>query len=85
MTFWSFLGVFIVIGLVIKYWWVLALGLVAFGAVKLLEANAQRRAMEAGRRQHQHALLRARADQHHDWAQCGDLRGTYGQYPPVSL
>jgi hypothetical protein len=74
--------VLLVVGVLVKFWWVilLVLGVTVAGVVLWLwsmRLDERDRATHADR-----AALVARADKQHAWVLTGDDRGLYGDYPP---
>ncbi|MFC9518852.1 hypothetical protein ACFTSD_24220 [Nocardiaceae bacterium NPDC056970] len=84
-SFWAIFGVLFVLGLIIKYWWVivsvLAVVALGYGGVKWLERHQGRKAAAARAR----ADVAARADYEHQQYLAGNPVGLYGQYPPPEL
>jgi hypothetical protein len=72
------IGVLFVVGLIIRYFWWIALVVVAVIAYKRAPVWwAQYQAAQAAERDRL-AAIAARADQQHAWVLAGDPRGTYG-------
>lgn len=85
----GFLLVLFVIALIVEFfWWIVGVLVVvacSVGAVALVVMLMSHASASAKDRDRRIAALVARAEQQHRWCQEGDLRGIYGQYPPVSL
>lgn len=81
-TGWKIFGALLVMGLIIRYWW-LILGLAGLGAITygcvLWWQNRQQRITETRRH---HAELTARAHYEHQLYLQGDPAGIYGRYHP---
>jgi UPF0716 family protein affecting phage T7 exclusion len=74
--------VLLMLGIVVKFWWLFLLVL-AFAAAGFLLWGVLTRQDAAFDRQHrEHAAMTARADEQHAWFMAGDDRGIYGAYPP---
>ena len=68
-------GTLLLVGFVLKYWWLIALVVAAIAAWKCApEMWARHQAAVAAERRR----LAALADQQHAWVLAGDPRGTYG-------
>ncbi len=71
-------GTLLLVGFVLKYWWLIALVVAAVAAWKHApEVWARHQAAVAAERRRFAAIV-ARADQQHAWVLAGDPRGTYG-------
>jgi hypothetical protein len=71
-------GTLLLVGFVLKYWWLIALVVAAVAACKYApEVWARHQAAVAAERRRL-AAIAARADQQHAWVLAGDPRGTYG-------
>jgi hypothetical protein len=80
-------GVFrilLVLGFVVKFWWLLLLVLAFAAAGFGLWCVTTRQDAKLERKHRQRAALVARADQQHAWILAGDDRGLYGEYPPLA-
>jgi hypothetical protein len=82
----------IVVGTIIRYWWVIALvvGLVLLGFLLYRFAGWLGRRLDASERRRQAAAdelaaIARRADMQHAWVLAGDDRGIYGDYPPAAV
>lgn len=80
---WTLFGVLLAIGLVIAYWYLIAMvaaGVLAFFAIRqLLREREEHRDWRA---QYQADVTR-RADYEHQQFLAGRPDGVYGQYPPI--
>jgi hypothetical protein len=78
------IGVLFVVGLIIRYWWLIALvvaAVILYRRAPVWWARYQAaRVVERDRL----AAIIARADQQHAWVMAGDERGTYGRYTPAA-
>ncbi|MDH6279554.1 hypothetical protein [Prescottella agglutinans] len=83
--FWVIFGVLFVLGLIIKFWWVIVTILViaglAYGGVKWWRRHQAREAAAAQER----ANIAARAEYEHQHYLAGDDIGIYGQYQPPEI
>ena len=71
-------GTLLLVGFVLKYWWLIALVVAVIAACKYApEMWARHQAAVAAERRRR-AAIAARADEQHAWVLTGDLRGTYG-------
>ena len=71
-------GTLLLVGFVLKYWWLIALVVTAIAACKYApEVWARHQAAVAAERRRL-AAVAVRADQQHAWVLAGDPRGTYG-------
>ncbi|MEE6167675.1 MULTISPECIES: hypothetical protein [unclassified Mycolicibacterium] len=75
-------GVLVLVGLVIKYWWVVALALFAVWVWRSAPKAWARHQAAVAAENRRLAAIAARADQQHAWALAGDPRGTYGEFVP---
>jgi hypothetical protein len=73
------IGTLLLVGFVLKYWWVIALVLAVIVAWKSASGIWARHQAAVAAEQHRVAAIAARADQQHAWALAGDPRGTYGE------
>jgi hypothetical protein len=76
------LRVFLLVGFVVKFWWLILLVVAVVGAGFLLWGVATRQVDELEQQRGEQAALAARADQQHSWILVGDDRGVYGDYRP---
>ncbi|MDT5321807.1 MAG: hypothetical protein QOD88_4329 [Mycobacterium sp.] len=76
------LRVFLLVGFVVKFWWLILLVLAVVGAGFLLWAVVTRQDAELGRQRREQSALAARADEQHAWVLAGDDRGVHGEYRP---
>jgi len=73
------IGTLLLVGFMLKYWWLIALVvLAAVAAWKYVPKVWAGRQAALGAEQRRHAAIAARADQQHQWVLAGDPRGTYG-------
>lgn len=80
------IGTLLLVGLMLKYWWLIALVVCAVVCAVVVwkrapgwcQVWAEQRVAEGKRV----AAIQQRAEQQHAWVLAGDPRGTYGQYPP---
>ena len=72
------IGTLLLVGFVLKYWWLIALTLAAVAAWKHGPGWWAGRQATVAAEQRRHAAIAARADQQHQWVLAGDPRGTYG-------
>lgn len=83
--FWAIFGGLFVLGLIIKFWWVIVAVLViaglAYGGAKWWQRH---QAQEAAAAQ-EHANIAARAEYEHRQYLAGDDIGLYGQYQPPQI
>jgi hypothetical protein len=81
---WQLIGTLLLVGLMLKYWWFIALVVAAVIAYKRAPVWwAQYQAAQAAERDRLAAIV-ARADQQHSWTLAGDPRGTYGAEATVA-
>ena len=75
---WQLIGTLLLVGFMLKYWWLIALVLAAVAVWKFGPGVWARHeaAMKAERQRL--AAIAARADEQHAWVMAGDPRGTYG-------
>ena len=71
-------GTLLLVGFVLKYWWLIALVLAAVAEWKYVPKVWAGRQAALAAEQRRHAAIAARADQQHQWVLAGDPRGTYG-------
>jgi hypothetical protein len=71
-------GTLLLLGFVLKYWWVIALVLAVIAAWKYAPGIWARHQAAVAAEQRRLAAIAARADQQHAWIMAGDPRGTYG-------
>jgi hypothetical protein len=72
------IGTLLLVGFVLKYWWLIALTLAAVAAWKYVPKVWAARQAALAAEQRRHAAIAARADQQHQCMLAGDPRGTYG-------
>jgi hypothetical protein len=72
------IGTLLVVGFVLKYWWLIALVGAVFFAVKYGPGIYRQQQATAAARRRMLDAVAARADQQHAWVLAGDPRGTYG-------
>jgi len=72
------IGTLLLVGFMLKYWWLIALTLAAVAAWKHGPGSCAGRPATVAAEQRRHAAIAARADQQHQWVLAGDPRGTYG-------
>jgi hypothetical protein len=70
--------ILLLLGLVVKFWWLVLLVLVAAGAGLLLWGVVTRHDARVAAEHREQAALVARAEQQHARVLAGDDRGTYG-------
>jgi hypothetical protein len=78
------IGTLLLVGFVLKYWWLIALVLAAVAAWKHVPRWWARHQATVDDEKRRLAAIAARADQQHQCVLAGDPRGTYGDYPPVA-
>lgn len=74
----AFTGLF-VLGLIVKFWWVVALIGVGYCGYQACRWHQ----VDLAERRHRDQLTAARADWEHQQFQAGNSVGWYGQYPPA--
>jgi hypothetical protein len=79
------LRILLLLGFVVKFWWLILLVLAVVGAGFLLWGVLTRQDAELDRQRREQSALAARADEQHAWVLADDDRGTFGQYPPAAL
>jgi len=73
------IGTLLLIGFMLRYWWLIALVLAVIAAWKHApQVWAGHQAAQAAE-QRRLAAIAARADRQHAWTLAGDPRGTYGE------
>jgi hypothetical protein len=72
------IGTLLVVGFVLKYWWLIALVAAVVLAVKYGPGIYRQQQAAAAARRRMLDAVAARADQQHAWVLAGDPRGTYG-------
>jgi hypothetical protein len=77
--------VLLLIGFVMKFWWVIAAVLVVALAGAALWLCTTRHAAELERRRRAQAAIAARADEQHAQVLARDERGIYGKYVPTQI
>jgi hypothetical protein len=76
---WQFIGTLLLMGLMLKYWWLIALVIGAVVAWRVAPGVWHRHRVAVAAEQQRLAELSARADEQHRWVMQGDLeRGVYG-------
>lgn len=81
---WAAIGLVLVLGLAIKYWWIVV-GVAIFYAVhrSYMARDAARYAAQVAETERRARLIAA-ADEQHAWVYEGDPRGTFGEgYVPI--
>jgi hypothetical protein len=81
---WQFIGTLLLVGFLIKYWWLVALVLPAVAVWKFGPGWWRRYQTSVAVEEQRLAAIIARADQQHAWVLAGDPRGAYGDYPPAA-
>jgi hypothetical protein len=82
----QFIVLLLAVGLVVRYWWLVAavVGMIVAAYWARLAVDRHLAGVAAQRRRL--AGLAARADRQHNWVMQGDPRGTYGdEYPAVTV
>ena len=82
---WRLIGLLVLVGVGVKYWWVIVVAGLAVFAYRALSREAAREAARRKAEIARTAAISARADQEHNWVMQGDERRFYGQYPPADL
>ena len=75
---WQFIGTLLLVGLLIKYWWLVALVLVAVAVWRFGPGWWRQYQASSAAEERRLTAIAARADQQHAWVLAGDPRGTYG-------
>ena len=75
---WQLIGTLLLVGFLIKYWWLVAILLAAAAVWKFGPDWWRRYQASVAAEEQRMATLVARADQQHAWTLAGDPRGTYG-------
>jgi hypothetical protein len=76
------IGTLLLVGFVLKYWWLFALGLAAVAAWKYVPKVWAGHQATVAPEQRRLAAIAARAGQQHSWALAGDPRGA--DYTPLT-
>jgi hypothetical protein len=79
------IGILLLVGFVLKYWWVIALVLAAVAVWKFGPGVWARHEAAVAAERHRLAAIAARADEQHRLVTQGDERGVYGDYPPAAV
>jgi hypothetical protein len=79
------LRILLMLGFVVKFWWLFLLLLVFAAAGFGLWGVMTRQDAELERQHRAQRDLAARADQQHAWILAGDDRDAYGEYPPAAI
>jgi hypothetical protein len=82
---WQLIGTLLLVGFMLKYWWLIALVLTAVAVWKYGPGWWARHQADVAAQSRRSAEIRARADEQHRWMMGGDDRGVFGQYPPAAL
>jgi hypothetical protein len=79
------LALLFTVGLVVKFWWVIAavVGLVV--AAHWTRLAVDRHFARAAAERYRLSEIVKRADRQHDWVIQGDSRGIYGEYPVAGI
>ncbi|RDI32475.1 hypothetical protein DEU38_103208 [Rhodococcus sp. AG1013] len=83
--FWVAFGALFVLGLIIKFWWVIVLALILAGAVYSGVKGRQRHQAREAAAATERANIAARAEYEHQQYLAGDDIGIYGQYQPPKV
>jgi hypothetical protein len=75
---WQLVGTLLLVGFMVKYWWLVALVLAAVVVWKFGPGWWRRYQASVAAEERRLAAIAARADQQHAWVLAGDPRGTYG-------
>jgi hypothetical protein len=75
---WQLIGTLLLVGFLIKYWWLVALVVAAVAVWKYGPGVWARHQAAVAVEERRLAAIIARADQQHAWVLSGDPRGTYG-------
>ena len=76
-------GTLLLVGFVLKFWWLTVLTVVVVVAVRWGPGMHRRYQAAVAAERRRVAQLGARADEQHRWVLAGDDRGVYGAYPPA--
>jgi hypothetical protein len=82
---WQLIGTLLLVGFLIKYWWLIALVLAAVAVWKFGPGVWARHEASVAAERQRIAAIAARADQQHAWTLAGDDRGVYGDYPSARI
>jgi hypothetical protein len=77
------IGTLLLVGFMLKYWWLIALLIAAVAAWKYGPGLWRRHQADVAAQTRRNAEICARADQQHRWTMGDDDRGVFGQYPPA--
>ena len=77
-TLGQLIGVLLLVGFLIKYWWLVALVLAAVAVWKFGPGWWRQYQVSVAAEERHLAAIAARADEQHAWVLAGDPRGTYG-------
>ena len=75
----------LLVGFVVKFWWLILLALVAVAAGLWLWCVVTRQDEAREQELREQAGLAARGDEQHAWILAGDDRGVHGDYPPMQI
>jgi hypothetical protein len=75
---WQFIGTLLLVGLMLKYWWVIAFIVCVVLVWKWAPGWWAAHQASVAAEERRVAEVAARADQQHAWVLAGDPRGTYG-------
>jgi hypothetical protein len=78
-------GTLLLVGLMLKYWWLIALVIAAVVAWRAAPGMWRRHRAAVAAERRRIEQLGARADQQHRRVLAGDDRGVFGQYPPAAF
>jgi hypothetical protein len=73
-----------VVGLAVKFWWLIAGIIGVIVAVYWGRCAADRHAERVEAERRRLAEIAARADQQHEWVMQGDDRGHFSEFPPIT-
>jgi hypothetical protein len=79
------LRILLMLGFVVKLWWLILLMFAIAAAGLWLWGVVTRQDAAVERQQREQAALAARADRQHAWVLAGDDRGVHGDYPPAAM
>jgi hypothetical protein len=81
----QFIVLLLAVGLVVRYWWLIAavVGLIVAAHWTRLAVDRHAERVNAERRRL--AEFAARAEEQHAWVLTGDERGVYGEYPAAPI
>jgi endonuclease/exonuclease/phosphatase (EEP) superfamily protein YafD len=75
---WQLIGTLLLVGFMLKYWWLIALVVAAVVLYKRAPGWWADHQAAVAAEQARLAAIAERADQQHAWVLAGDPRGTYG-------